>query len=962
MRQHLLFFILLLAGLWMTGQSVKADKVYLLNENFDQLNANIPTGWDNTAGSTTAGNYRWCYYRYGYNGTACLRFDSYNNPAQNDNYLMTPSMNLAAGQWLLTFRYKNPAGGPFSVYISTDGGVTYTTSIVQNLPNENDWVAMSYSLTTLASGSSDVKIVFRGESNYGPDGAYIYLDDVTVESAPTCKSPTSLVISGLTSTSAMLTWGLTQDGAVPPTYLLNVTDDAGNAVVSNRSITASAMNYQLTGLTAGTVYHVSLTGDCSSIYQGTSEQGTITFATTCYSQAAPYVENFDALTSMPVCVLSSGARLSSAIRRGPSGQSAELATTAANMAYILFPELQLASDNVEVSLFLRSSSVAGGATPYLIGLVDDPSDISTAEVLYADSLTTTQWTEVRMNTARTAVPVTATSRIVVAFPAAFARTINIDDVSLHAIPTCLRPENPTIGQVTSTTATIGWSTTNAPQASIMAITATDTTYVRATTNPYTVTGLTPNTDYTFLVRGICSATDSSEVNPYPVTCHTLCAMAATPLFQEGFEAVYASYAAPECWTQGWLRQIPGSLATAPFTMTTSYKHSGTRAMSFARQTAGQRGYLSSQQLPIDQAGKYMASIWVYRQSGTQYPAERLKLWVNTVENDTTGATLLGTVSRDIRSFPTEPAQGWYQYEFPINVAGNLYLIIEGEAQDGGAIIFDDVEVSLKPACVRPAQITFAAPGTNSLDMTWTTNGTESQWVVDYRLSDAQQNTIRDTTVVVNTTAALTIAGLEPALSYLLTGELRSVCGAGDTSDIKPFTINFTTACTVVDQFPYTEGFEGTQFPPICWTSGSLSGANRWSREAGSEYGTGAGTAKVSDAEAGNLPLLSSQPLRFTAGTPYEVRFAMYRSGSYPDKLNEGVRLYVGPNAADTIGAVRLGFIPQAYTNQPASTATPSPCLRQSAATNASSSSTPTSTVPARISTTSACAKCRAVRI
>ena len=40
----------------------------------------------------------------------------------------------------LSFWYKNPTGGDFSVYISTDGGLTHETSLVTGLTGIADWM------------------------------------------------------------------------------------------------------------------------------------------------------------------------------------------------------------------------------------------------------------------------------------------------------------------------------------------------------------------------------------------------------------------------------------------------------------------------------------------------------------------------------------------------------------------------------------------------------------------------------------------------------------------------------------------------------------------------------------------------------------------------------------------------------------------------------------------------------
>ena len=80
----------------------------------------------------------------------------------------------------LTFWYKNPTGGDFSVYASTDGGATHDIELATGLTGQTDWVQKEIMLPAEFSNKY-VVIVFKGTSNWGSGDAYIYLDDVTVK-------------------------------------------------------------------------------------------------------------------------------------------------------------------------------------------------------------------------------------------------------------------------------------------------------------------------------------------------------------------------------------------------------------------------------------------------------------------------------------------------------------------------------------------------------------------------------------------------------------------------------------------------------------------------------------------------------------------------------------------------------------------------------------------------------------
>lgn len=160
-------------------------------ENFNSLTTGIPSGWDNTEGTTTNANYKWNYNATGYDG-ACVKFDSYNNSSNNTNFLKTPVMNFTEGTGMkLSFWYKNPKGGDFSVYISNDGGATYTTELATGLTGASNWTEKVVNIPS--EFVNNVVIVFKGTSNFGSGDAYIYLDDVTVKEAT--NNPATMEIS-----------------------------------------------------------------------------------------------------------------------------------------------------------------------------------------------------------------------------------------------------------------------------------------------------------------------------------------------------------------------------------------------------------------------------------------------------------------------------------------------------------------------------------------------------------------------------------------------------------------------------------------------------------------------------------------------------------------------------------------------------------------------------------------------
>ncbi len=166
------------------------------SEDFEGLSTDytIPDCWDNKESTCGRASYKWSYTTSsdgntngtGHNGSKCVRFDSYNCTNGQTNMLKTPLLDLATVPVAtLKFWYKNEDGGDFSVYVSTNGGVTYTNTLATGL-NSSSWTECTYDLTPYC-GHNNVEIVFKGTSNAS---GYIYIDDVSV------TAPRTVVVSG----------------------------------------------------------------------------------------------------------------------------------------------------------------------------------------------------------------------------------------------------------------------------------------------------------------------------------------------------------------------------------------------------------------------------------------------------------------------------------------------------------------------------------------------------------------------------------------------------------------------------------------------------------------------------------------------------------------------------------------------------------------------------------------------
>ena len=492
-------------------------------EDFNTLTAGIPNCWDNTDGTTTSSTSKWSYYATGASG-ACVRFNSYFNSNGNTNMLKTPVLDITQlTNPCVTFNYKNPTGGDFSVFVSTDGGATYPTALATGLTDMTDWSSLTLMLSGL-DATDNVVIVFQGTSNYGSGDAYIYLDDVTVGEAPACVAPNGLTANNVTATSVDLAW-TANNGETEWTLEVNGTEMTG--------ITENP--YTLT-TTANTEYTVRVKANCSATDES-DWSGTYTFTTPC-AAVATLEEDFETYEAgLPDCWTKLGAGTVEVQTSQPNSGSKSLkfsSVTGGNV--VALPAIEsYAGLYLTFSTKPESNSYTSCGT-FAVGYVT--GDASTFQALETYNYNDTDFdgnVYAEMSIDVSSVP--ANARL--AFNHAANSTIYywfVDDVNIAAAPTCLRPTDVTVSDITTTTATISWTDNNStdPQGWTIEVNGTE---VAADANPFTLDNLTVATAYTVKVKANCTDDDesawSAEVT-FTTQCEDIVVTANNP-YQEGFE-------------------------------------------------------------------------------------------------------------------------------------------------------------------------------------------------------------------------------------------------------------------------------------------------------------------------------------------------------------------------------------------------------------------------------------------
>lgn len=935
------FILLVVATIFLSVFMSVNAQTELLNETFASCSyGEIPVGWDNSDGTESIGYYKWSVQSRNlsvpaYDGNY-VTFNSCYSYTGNTNCLKTPSVTLT-GYYRLKFVFANPTGGDFSVYLSTDGGVTYPVLLESGL-TASSWTEKQYDLS--AYKDSTVTIVFKSTSNYGAGGyatSYHYLDNVVIDPIPTCRRPIDIAATNITTTSADLSWGLDQYGDEPSSYKFTVTDNTTGAVIVNETALVAPYHIaSVTNLSSGTTYAVSLQGDCSAAYKGLSEYSPLfTFTTLCDAVSLPLSENFDAESSLPDCWVNSpdypdGVSVSSNYFYGYSGKSLCLTPSSSHSVYVTTPMIDAAYDNIELDFYIRP--LTSMETQYQVGVMLNPYDFTSFYPIVTNTTNSEEWKNVRVNTASLASELSLEEgqRICFAFKTesnAGTQSFFIDNVDIHTIPTCPRIENVAVSDVDSMSCNVSWTYDNAAvayQMKAVNVATNQAVYQMSQANQSVFAGLSSGTRYDISVRAICAVGDTSEWS-LPVSMMTGCGTYVTPIFSESFEN-----GLPDCWE---VTATTGSYYK--WNVTTPYYPStcadGTKCVNLSS-NYGTIFYsaLISKPVRIDVAGKYDAYFYIYRYNGSNpINDELVKIWAGSTP-DTTGAVLLGAVNPNINVAPTELTDGWYKYSFNIPVAGLNYIIVTGGTYPSQSVYIDNVGVEIAPACRWVTDIRVEGVTENSAGLTW--NGSADSYVVSYTASSSK-NSVSGNAVVNN--SYYNITGLLPGTTYNISGDIYAKCG-GDSSVIKTFALKVTTNCEAVSTFPYLATFEESQFPANCWSaegygdlvSGSYGGATQtgWERSTKQPYKGEASAYMKYSLYANpydytteyyhNKANMVLPQFAFAANTDYQVSWYQYRQESSANVDYEYVSVYVN-DTPDTVNATLLKTVYNAISKSPA---------------------------------------------
>ena len=604
----------------------------------------------------------------------------------------------------------------------------------------------------------------------------------------TCVAP-NVHVANITPTSANVHWA--------PGYVESAWDfeyKKQNDTIWT-TVTATSSPVQLTGLTPNTRYSVRMRSDCGS---ETSAWTMAEFRTECAAVSIPYTENFDndgtGSNAHPSCwtVMNNYSATTqypyistSYHTSGTAGLYFYCSTATYNLA--VSPQIDLSNtqmNSLQVSFQMRSSSAI--TSGIVVGVMTDPNDLTTfvsVDTMYNSLTGTFELMEVPLNTYSGAGEYVALKLI----NSTGLYSVYIDDFTIENIPTCVRPANLT-ATATLTDITLGWNDANTGQEWIIeygpgTFTQGTGTVVVANSNPYTITGLTPSTVYTFYVRGICSATDSSNWS-LPFHANTACAPIATLPYTENFDAYSGATTTsvainnlPVCWN--YLNSgTSSSYSGYPIIYNSSSNAaSGTNSMRFYTYTTSgtyddQIAILPQLDLTTLQMNTLEVSFDA-RANTTSYPFNVVVGIMTDPANKSTFVPI-DTVTTQVTSY--------HNYEVLCNnytgTGSYIAIMVPRPTTGYNYGYIDNVRVDLIPSCPKPTNLTISNNTNTAVTLTWVENGSATSWEVEYGNGGFAHGA--GTTVQVQGTPTTTISNLSASSNYDF--YVRAICSSTDQSN------------------------------------------------------------------------------------------------------------------------------------------------------------------------------------
>lgn len=731
-----------------------------------------------------------------------------NSQVSANDYLISPVITLTGNErlkfWLKgSIIYPNFLEvGLFNITqngydIQSMNDTSLISTLISNIiPNENIWTQYTLYLNDFIG---DFRIAFIRNL---VGGYALNLDDIIVESIPSCSPPISTT-EMLGSTYAQISWNTLN--SIQNGYILKY--KLSTASVYD-SVFVTGTSYTINNLLENSTYQYTLSTICNS---DTSQSTEIkSFTTWCDPiMNIPYIENFDIYgigsSTYPLCW-----RKISTYPIGPIIQSVNYSSPGSlyfnintqngySLAILPLLDTSIHLNNIKVEFKMKASDFND---ILLLGVMSDPTNINTFQQIASFTVSSDGFENKIVSLANFQL-----SGQFLAFKTIYTSNntlIYVDNLEIDTLSFCSEPNNLNVTQIYDSHVLLSWfengtsNIWNVEYGPIGFIQGTGISINGVTTNPMMLSNLFPSTTYQFYVQSICNGSLSPWSNPYTFT--TACPPIVNLPWSDSFDSLTSGIGIlPTCWTKISSTTSYPTLATYCFSIPNSLAFNNNSLNSFNIALTPRFDY----NIPIDT----MKVSFKYRRSGSD---DTLYVGVMTDVDDMNSFELVSKIYDNSSSWiDKEVYFGSY-----IGV-GDFIAFKTNYTTTSTSIYIDNVIVDYMPPCPKPTNLTVTGVSSNSIDLSWSENGSATSWNIEFGPLGFSQGT--GTLISGIDTTSYSFGNLISHATYQF--YIQSNCDSLNQSNWN--SINCTTLCGEINVLPWIDYFDnygsGTSVFPTCWT-------------------------------------------------------------------------------------------------------------------------------------------------
>lgn len=368
-----------------------------------------------------------------------------------------------------------------------------------------------------------------------------------------------------------------------------------------------------------------------------------------------------------------------------------------------------------------------------------------------------------------------------------------------ATSSCAKPTELGYSNVTATSVDLDWTnggTESSWNVLYKASSDADWSTTVASEHPFTLSGLTPNTNYQVKVQAVCGENDESgfsNVVSFPTPCASITLPWALDLSSATNNTIL------ECW------DISGSTSTtksgsSSYNIWGVYSAGGTKMLRMNNYSV-QAGtaLINTPNIVVPNDGKNYELAFDYENSAYK-STTNLSFSVKVSKDGGSTFSELDTYAKNSSvAYDGTPADFEEATISLADYAGETIILqFFANANYGyGAMFVKNIRIIAASSCTKPTALSYANVTTNSVDLSWTAGASETAWNVRY-MADGDADW---TVIPANSNTNFTVSSLSNNTHYTM--QVQADCGSDVVSEWNTTAIDFTTNAVA----PWSENFE-----------------------------------------------------------------------------------------------------------------------------------------------------------